>query len=117
MDPKEVEQAGGKKRVKTTKKAPKAKKGGALVDDMKNLAVPFAILLAKYGIESMTDKSKDKPVKKSKGGDCKTCSHQGPDGDLDKKKKAPKKGGKADQDMKKRFTQVANEIDAFLAKY
>lgn len=115
MDLKEVEQVGGKKTVKTSKKkTSKAKKGGALVDDMKNLAVPFAILLAKYGIESMTDKSKDKPTKKSKGGECKTCT-QG--GDLDKKKKTTKKGGKAGEEMKKRFTQVANEIDAFLAKY
>jgi hypothetical protein len=113
MDLQEVEQVGGKKTVKTSKKkTPKTKKGGALVDDMKNLAVPFAILLAKYGIESMTDKSKDKPTKKSKGGECKTCT-----GDFDKKKKTTKKGGKAGEEMKKRFTQVANEIDAFLAKY
>lgn len=114
MDLQDVEQAGGKKPVKKLRKSPpkpsKAKKGGALVDDMKNLAVPFAILLAKYGIESMTDKPKDKPAaKKTKGGDCKTCEPG-----LDKKKKT-KKGG--DPEMKKRFTQVANEIDAFLAKY
>lgn len=32
------------------------KDGGALVDDIKNLAVPFAILLAKQGIQSMYER-------------------------------------------------------------
>lgn len=63
--------AGGKKTKKgvaakkpsASKKAvPKkaTKKGGALMDDVKNLAVPFAILLAKQGLQSMFDKKKTK---------------------------------------------------------
>ena len=58
---------GGKKTKKVVKKpagkkpaAKKTKKGGALMDDVKNLAVPFAILLAKQGLQSMFDKKKAK---------------------------------------------------------
>jgi hypothetical protein len=59
---------GGKKTKKVVKKPvgkkPAAKKttkkGGALMDDVKNLAVPFAILLAKQGLQSMFDKKKAK---------------------------------------------------------
>lgn len=60
---------GGKKAKKTVTKKPvgkkvtvgkKTKKGGALMDDVKNLAVPFAILLAKQGLQSMFDKKKAK---------------------------------------------------------
>ena len=59
------------------------KKGGSLASDLQNLAVPFAILLAKQGLESMfsnekkgkssspNKKSKSKSVKTvQKGGDC-----------------------------------------------
>jgi hypothetical protein len=35
------------------------KKGGGLMDDVKNLAVPFAILLAKQGLQTMFDKKKN----------------------------------------------------------
>jgi hypothetical protein len=50
-------QSGGKRKgaKKVTKKG---KKGGALMDDVKNLAVPFAILLAKQGLQTMFDKKK-----------------------------------------------------------
>lgn len=69
-------QEGGKRKVKkgrkstTTKQATKTttkksstgskgkKRGGALMDDVKNLAVPFAILLAKQGLQTMFDKKK-----------------------------------------------------------
>lgn len=59
---------GGKKSKKTVAKKPvgkkpvgkRTKKGGALMDDVKNLAVPFAILLAKQGLQSMFDKKKAK---------------------------------------------------------
>lgn len=55
-----------KSRKSTTPKKPAGKKcggsakkqGGALMDDVKNLAVPFAILLAKQGLQSMFDSSK-----------------------------------------------------------
>jgi hypothetical protein len=52
-------QTGGKRKGKG-KGAKKGKKGGALMDDVKNLAVPFAILLAKQGLQTMFDKKKTK---------------------------------------------------------
>ena len=57
---------GGKRKTKkcSTKKSPK-KKGGALMDDVKNLAVPFAILLAKQGLQTMFDKKASKVEKKA----------------------------------------------------
>lgn len=45
----------GTKKV-VSKKGPSKKKGGALMDDVKNLAVPFAILLAKEGLSKMFSK-------------------------------------------------------------
>ncbi len=69
-------QAGGAKKKRstkpktTTKKASSSKKtlgkkGGALIDDVKNLAVPFAILLAKQGLKNLFDKKEEKPKKKT----------------------------------------------------
>lgn len=50
---------GGKKKVAKKSPAKKTtKKGGALMDDVKNLAVPFAILLAKQGLQTMFDRKK-----------------------------------------------------------
>jgi len=49
---------GGKKARRVTKKP--CKKGGALLDDVKNLAVPFAILLAKQGLTQMFEKNRKK---------------------------------------------------------
>lgn len=46
-----------KKQDKQDKQSQRQKKGGAFVDDVKNLAVPFAILLAKEGLSKVFDKS------------------------------------------------------------
>lgn len=46
-----------KQQDRSDKKKQSAKKGGAIVDDVKNLAVPFAILLAKEGLSKMFPKS------------------------------------------------------------
>jgi hypothetical protein len=46
-----------------------SKKGGALMTDLQNLAVPFAILLAKQGLESMfSNKKSAKKTSSKKGG-------------------------------------------------
>lgn len=50
-----------KKASKAPAKRSSRKQGGALIDDVKNLAVPFAILLAKQGLQSMFDKKKTTP--------------------------------------------------------
>jgi hypothetical protein len=55
-----VKKTGVKKSESDKPVAKKGKKGGALMNDIKNLAVPFAILLAKQGLQSMFDKKKSK---------------------------------------------------------
>jgi len=115
---------GGSKKTKKTKKS--SKSGGALVDDMKNLAVPFAILLAKQGIQGMFNKkdsaskssSKSKKVdsmpmtmakkksKTQKGGDCGSCGSA---------EVVPAAGGS--RAKMTRYAQLSKEIDDFLSKY
>ena len=48
--------------------------GGALLDDVKNLAVPFAILLAKQGLQHMFNKSKDTKSASAKSASAKSAS-------------------------------------------
>lgn len=101
------------------KKKQSAKKGGAIVDDVKNLAVPFAILLAKEGLSKMFPKTakSSSPVKSSvsaasaskssssrrrtmSGGSCNLgCTAQ--------------TGGQA----AKQLFELQTEIDRFLQKY
>jgi hypothetical protein len=101
-----------KKVVKTDKKTKRPKKGGAFVDDVKNLAVPFAILLAKEGLTKVFADKKKKSAKEDakkttksstnkrtlKGGSCNAgCTMS---------------GGAAHE-----LVQLQNKIDAFLQKY
>ena len=102
------------------KQSQSAKKGGAIVDDVKNLAVPFAILLAKEGLSKMfkTDAKTTKTSSKSlsaasaakpksarrrttmSGGSCNLgCTAQ--------------TGGQA----AKQLFELQTEIDRFLEKY
>jgi hypothetical protein len=53
------------KKAKPQQKRPKVKHGGDLVSDIKNLAIPFAILLAKQGIVNVFDKKKPDTTLKS----------------------------------------------------
>lgn len=53
------------KKVVRTRKSTASKKGGSLVNDVKNLAVPFAILLAKEGLSKVFKKDKEASPKKS----------------------------------------------------
>jgi len=103
------------------KKSASSKRGGALVDDLKNLAVPFAILLAKQGVENMyakknkasakgSPKSASKPSSSRRrstlaGGACTTgCGMTG--------------GSNTNAArVKDNFSKIAADIDAFLAKY
>lgn len=105
---------------KTTGKSTKPKsgkksaKGGALVEDIKSLAVPFAILLAKEGLEKMfKDKkktTKTESVKKSTattrrkaavGGDCTSCG-------------TPMRAGSK---KTTKYAKLSEEIDNFLKNY
>lgn len=94
---------------KPAAKKPAAKKGGALVDDVKNLAVPFAILLAKQGLEGMFKKKEKKASaavsvrrRSAAGGSCSSCAT------------VPAQAGGAKVN---RYKQLSDEIDRFLAKY
>ncbi len=58
-------QDGGKRKKRTTKKPAAPKKGGdALSEQLTGLAVPFAFLLAKQGLEAMKSKPKSTTPKK-----------------------------------------------------
>lgn len=122
----DTDKTGGKK----TKK-PKAK-GGSLVSDLSNLAVPFAILLAKQGLASMFDSKKTaKTLKKSslkgghtntvvgsslEGGDCGCGAPPSPamiGGKKNKSKSKSKKGG----EISKKVLSLSAQIDNFLNKY
>ena len=115
---------------------PKKKKGGNLVDSMRSLAVPFAILLAKQGLDGMFNKKtktedkgksvKAKTVKIAKassqrrrtatGGGCDSCAKVGGDDKISKvggDDKISKMGGVTTS----RYAQLSSEIDTFLKKY
>lgn len=67
----ETKQRNQKQQKDQKEKKSKSKKGGAFVNDVKNLAVPFAILLAKEGLtkyfkdEKANDKKTSSSSKKS----------------------------------------------------
>ena len=107
-----------KKQSNSQDKKKSSKKGGAIVDDVKNLAVPFAILLAKEGLSKMFPKGDAKKSAKSlnassaskpsssrrrttmSGGSCNLgCTAQ--------------TGGQA----AKQLFELQTEIDHFLQKY
>ena len=97
---------------KTTDKAKRVKKGGNVVQDLQNLAVPFGILLAKKGLDSIVSKdaakSKKEPKEGAKGGS--TAAK--------KPKKVAKKGGTVgSKNLEKEFTDLSNQIEKFLNKY
>lgn len=97
---------GGKKKSGSKKPSKSgSKKGGSLASEVQKLAVPFAILLAKEGLDAATKKSKKSAkeisakVPSKKGGDCgSSCK---------------KSGG----EVKNRFEKLSQDIDNFLKKY
>jgi hypothetical protein len=101
---------------KPAAKKPAGKKGGSLAHELKSLAVPFAILLAKQGLDGMFDSKKSSSKKaieatssssKRKaavGGGCSSCATP-----------PPMAGGS--KSGKSRYAQLAKEIDEFLSKY
>jgi hypothetical protein len=98
------------------KKKQSAKKGGAIVDDVKNLAVPFAILLAKEGLSKMfpkgakTTKSSLSPASASKSSSSRRRTMSGGSCNLGC---TAQTGGQA----AKQLFELQTEIDRFLEKY
>lgn len=126
--PKKTSSTSSSKPKKTSKKS-----GGAIMDDIKSLAVPFAILLAKQGLQTMFEKdkptkvgvasdspsSKKKSPKKQTGGTCATCQQPAMSGG---KKAENKKTNKLNdqqrgESVKKSYASLAKRIDEFLSKY
>lgn len=120
-----------KKAPKKAALSKKPKKGGAIMDDIKNLAVPFAILLAKQGLESSFEKKSIKAdnsnstQKKnvlstsqrrrtmtggSGGEGCLSCGST---------QSSSMSGGAHPNGvmLQKRFNNIAREIEEFLSKY
>lgn len=117
-----------KQSKKSSKSAFQSKKtGGALVDDIKNLAVPFAILLAKEGLENMFKKKADKAEKTAKTASAKKASSTARRRTISggaacasgcgmtggRKQQKQTAGNKVAQE----FESIAKEINEFLAKH
>jgi hypothetical protein len=92
----------------------KGKKGGTINDDIKNLAVPFAILLAKQGLDSVTKTKKTSKKNKLVGGNCGPCSSA---------HAQPQSGGRSTTTHSKttytggKMEKLSKAIDNFLQKY
>lgn len=111
------EKAPAKKTSSSASKSKVSKKGGALLQDVQNLAVPFAILLAKEGLTKMfKDEKKSSPSTKS----VKTASK--PSG---LRRRSTMTGGSCNLgcaaqtggQAAKQLFQLQKDIDNFLEKY
>ncbi len=118
------------KKSTSTQQKSSNKRGGALVEDIKNLAVPFAILLAKEGLEGMFKKTDKKAVKKT---DKKAVKKNVSDKPASLKRRKTIAGGAcgsacgsmhggasktaSGQTVKNQFDNIAKEIEHFLQKY
>lgn len=108
---------------KTKSSKSKSKSGGALMEDIKNLAVPFAILLAKQGFDSAFEKKAAAAESKSAsskrrgtmagGSACASgCGMTGGQSQKQQQRRQPE-----GQVLQKRFNHIAKEIEDFLNKY
>lgn len=106
-----------KKKQADGKKKQSAKKGGALVDDVKNLAVPFAILLAKEGLSKMFKADTKKPSK--------SLSASSASKSTSSRRRTTQSGGSCNLgctaqtggQAAKQLFELQTEIDRFLEKY
>ena len=103
------------------------KKGGGLVDDVNNLAVPFGLLLAERGLSNLMKKSN--PTKKKAASDAaaldnnKRAAVGGAKATKTTKAKKTTKGGSpmestvGSKKLVDEFSKLSSEIETFLAKY
>ena len=106
--------SGGRKKKPTAKKS--AKKGGSVLSDVQSLAVPFAILLAKQGLESLKEKKTVKKAavsarQKSAAGGCGSCASAVP---VARGGAAPKAAAKSGG---KGYAKLSKQIDDFLKNF
>ena len=95
---------------KSKSSTPIKHKGGNMLKDLQNLAVPFGILLAKKGIdaaiEKKTDETKANAAQTKKNNASQT------------KNNTSKSGGAAKaKNLRKEMDALSNEIERFLKKY
>ncbi len=108
---------------KPTSKKPASKKGGSdIVQNVSGLAVPFAFLLAKQGLEAMKKKTPASPKKAAKkpsparkgsmaGGSCSSCS-------TTTTPQTMSGGAKArSAELSAKLEKLRSNIDNFLSKY
>lgn len=116
--------------------AAKPKKGGSLPSDVEKLAVPFAILLAKQGLESMfADKKKTSPSavgvakspktkaktasasKQSGGTGCSACAASVPTQAGGKARGGRARSSSSSVSMKNSYESLAQRLERFLATH
>lgn len=96
------------------------KKGGALMNDVKNIVVPFGLILAEKGLRQLSkdDKKSKKEALKSEIKDGQKAAVGGKKAAKKPvKKDTKKKGGSPVQSLHNEFSKLSNEIDNFLAKH
>jgi len=108
-----------KKQAEPKKKSQSSKKGGAIVNDVKNLAVPFAILLAKEGLSKMfkAETASKKPSKSLSAASAKKTTSS--------RRRTTMSGGSCNLgctaqtggQAAKQLFELQTEIDRFLEKY
>lgn len=138
---KNVQVGGAKQRNSQKQRRTQQKKGGAVMDDIKNLAVPFAILLAKQGLEGLFNNKTTKevgvsasPKKTVKSAKPSARKQQEQEQKNEQQKNKQQKGGacatcqgaavvgggKKESNrpsLKKNYVSLAKKIDEFLSKY
>lgn len=124
-----AKQGGMSSSAKSSKSTKSKKQGGALVDDIKNLAVPFAILLAKQGLSTMFEKKSSSTATKKPAASKKATPAAAKPASASRRKTATggsactsgcgMTGGsqKAKKAVQAQFDSIAKEIESFLHKY
>lgn len=100
-----------------------SKKGGALMNDVQNLAVPFAILLAKEGLSKMFKNTEEKSSKTSKKTE--TTSAKSASSSKSMRRRSTMNGGSCNLgcgamtggEAAKQLFELQKQIDNFLEKY
>lgn len=96
----------------------KAPKGGALIDDVGKLVVPFGLLLAEKGLRELTAKSslKNEDIESSTLSPSKTASKKNVVGG--KPKQTQKRGNTlGSRNLAAEFDKLSSDIEHFLQKY
>ena len=95
-------------------------KGGNMLNDLQNLAVPFGILLAKKGIDAALDKKTNAAQTKTNAAQTKTNAAQTKTNAAQTKTNAAqtKTGGASKaKNLRQEMDTLSNEIEKFLKKY